>query len=392
LFDYFTTVELFKPQRTKGDKVFDDWLATLSVNRATGPVEVPADVLPPTLRRVYVPQQSTATDSLDAALVWLFGPVPPREGPFPILNPRYALLTTLNQTVDEVNSIVLDRYVDGEVLVLDAAHELSDDTDGNDDAIAKQHATLEYMQGCVQSGVPSATVTLKKGCVVILVRNLLSTEGLVNGTKLVVLSDPPGEEDPYLNILHVETVPPPGGGQEPTQHWLPRFCFELFTPGGLKFIRRQFPVRLAYSLTGQKSQGQTILRCVADVRKPPFAHGVSYVQASRCTDFNSLCFLHAPVTDEEPRPIFVNYVIQQALAKGVIGASPPPRAEQVEVDVGDGSEEDDEDEGRGDERRKKPRVPRVGPKRATPQANAFDLRKRREFNHKTVKDMGLYEL
>ena len=147
-------------------------------------------------------------------------------------------------------------------------------------------------------------------------------------------------------------------------------------------------MRLAYSLTTQKSQGQTILRCVADVRKPPFAHGVSYVQASRCTHFRSLCFLHAPVTDEEPRPFFVNYVTQQALAKGVIGAAPPPRAEQVEVDVEEGSEKEGEDEGKGDER---PRVPRVGPKRATPQANAFDLRRRRESNHKAVKDMGLYD-
>jgi len=97
--------------------------------------------------------------------------------------------------------------VDGEVLILDAAHELSNDSDGNDDAIAKQHATLEYMRGCVQSGVPSSTLKSKKGCVVILVRNLLSSEGLVNGTKLLILSDPPGETDPYLNVLHVQTVP-----------------------------------------------------------------------------------------------------------------------------------------------------------------------------------------
>jgi len=390
LFDKFTTVELFKPQRTKGDKEFDAWLATVSVNRASGPVEVPPDVPPPTTRRVFVPPQSYATDSLDAALTWLFGPVPPPEGPFPVLNPRYALLTTLNETVDQVNDFVLDKYVDGEPLVLDAAHELSDDSDGNDDAIAKQHATLEYMRGCVQSGVPSATLRLKKGCVVILVRNLLSTEGLVNGTKLLILNDPPGEAIPYLNILHVQTVPPPGGGKEPTQHWLPRFCFELFTPGGLKFIRRQFPVRLAYSLTGQKSQGQTILRCVADVRRPPFAHGVSYVQASRCTDFGSLCFLHAPTTEEQPRPTFVNYVIQQALAKGVIGIAAPVRADPMEVEEEEGSEEEEgEDQGRGERQRQRKvsRVRNVGPKRATLQANALSLRERREYNHNAVKDL-----
>ena len=113
----------------------------------------------------------------------------PGDGPFPKLNPSFALLTTLNETVDLVNDIVLDKYVDGVVLILDAAHELSNDSDGNDDAIAKQHATLEYMRGCVQSGVPSSTLKSKKGCVVILVRVTSGEEATFQCVKTILFFD-----------------------------------------------------------------------------------------------------------------------------------------------------------------------------------------------------------
>jgi hypothetical protein len=98
------------------------------------------------------------------------------------------------------------------------------------------------------------------------------------------------------------------------------------------------------------------------------------------------------VTEEQPRPTFVNYVIQQALAKGVIGvAAPPLRAEPVEVQEEEDSEEEEEgeDQGRGERQRQRkvPRAPIVGPKRATLRADAFDLRQRREFNFNAVKDL-----
>ena len=45
--------------------------------------------------------------------------------------------------------------------------------------------------------------------------------------------------------------------------------------------RRQFPLRLAYAVTFNKSQGKTLDRVVVDVRNPPFAHGQLYVALSR---------------------------------------------------------------------------------------------------------------
>ncbi|XP_047146327.2 ATP-dependent DNA helicase pif1-like [Hydra vulgaris] len=56
------------------------------------------------------------------------------------------------------------------------------------------------------------------------------------------------------------------------------------------FKRRQFPVRLAYSMTINKSQGQTFEKVSVYLKKPCFSHGQLYVACSRTRSFNSLFF------------------------------------------------------------------------------------------------------
>jgi len=69
-------------------------------------------------------------------------------------------------------------------------------------------------------------------------------------------------------------------------------------------MRTQFPLRLAYSMTYNKSQSQTLQRVLLDITRAPFAHGHLYVALSRVTNFaniaiycdsdtNTLC--HAPI-------------------------------------------------------------------------------------------------
>jgi ATP-dependent exoDNAse (exonuclease V) alpha subunit len=55
---------------------------------------------------------------------------------------------------------------------------------------------------------------------------------------------------------------------------IPRIIFEHTMPRtGIKLRRRQFPLRLCYSTTYNKSQGQTLDHVLLDLRNPPFAHG-----------------------------------------------------------------------------------------------------------------------
>ena len=393
LFAHFTTSELTIAQRSKDDAVYDAWLGLLSTNRAPGPVALADGELPPTVRQVYIPEQCFKTTCLDAALVWLFGPVPPLEGPFPDLNPRYALLATLNKTVDAVNDLVLDRYVGGQLITLEAAHEVARDSAGNvpEDGIARTHASLEYMRDVTQSGAPAATLRLKKGAIMILIRNMLPTLGLVNGTRLRLLSDPP-QEGELLSLLHVETV----GLEHNTRHFIPRIIFELTTPGGLMFVRRQFPVRLAYAFTGNKAQGQTIIKCVYDSRHESFSHGTAYVANSRTTGFATLGFLYAPLPEDSPpgaRPHFVNHVLQRALAPGVLAGAARARALERGAGELDSAEEEEsaEEEAEGAEvaaparAPARQRMPAPATRAAVFQKGALTLKERRTETHERVK-------
>lgn len=47
--------------------------------------------------------------------------------------------------------------------------------------------------------------------------------------------------------------------------------------------RRQFPVRLAFSMTINKSQGQSVKHIGLNLQTPVFSHGQLYVALSRCT-------------------------------------------------------------------------------------------------------------
>jgi len=58
-------------------------------------------------------------------------------------------------------------------------------------------------------------------------------------------------------------------------HWLPT---------AFKMRRRQFPVRVAFAMTMNKSQGQSLKKVGMDLRNPVFSHGQLYVALSRGTN------------------------------------------------------------------------------------------------------------
>ena len=253
LFQHFTTTVLTIAQRNAGDKDYDCWLEGLSTNRADGPDPLGEDEAPPTARRVFIPKGAgLCTEDPEKALTFLFGKRPKRKSksPYPELNPRHAVLCVLNKDVDALNDAVLDGWVKGKAYTAKAAHCKPSDVVGND-PIAHTFASPEYMKSATQSGTPNSTLRLKKGCVLVLVRNMLSSLGLVNGTKLILLETP--RDGGGEQVLKVQTVPPLGSGEDPKVFFLPRISFDMVTPGGLKFIRRQFPVRLAYALTAVRA-------------------------------------------------------------------------------------------------------------------------------------------
>ena len=65
------------------------------------------------------------------------------------------------------------------------------------------------------------------------------------------------------------------------------------TDGELPYIvsRRQFPLRLCFAMTVNKSQGQSLDNVGINLRSPVFTHGQLYVALSRVTNISGLSLL-----------------------------------------------------------------------------------------------------
>ncbi|EGG05062.1 uncharacterized protein MELLADRAFT_88325 [Melampsora larici-populina 98AG31] len=80
----------------------------------------------------------------------------------------------------------------------------------------------------------------------------------------------------------------------------------------ISFYRFQFPVTLAFALTINKSQGQTLSDVCLVLPTPVFAHGQLYVGLSRCT---SAAGTRVVVTEAEREFKTVN-VVYRGLLEG----------------------------------------------------------------------------
>lgn len=98
-----------------------------------------------------------------------------------------------------------------------------------------------------------------------------------------------------------------------------------YTPS-YELTRTQFPLRLAYSLTFNKAQGQTCDAVLVDLRKLVFSHGFIYVAFSRVRSLRNLMILTTPEQVEEGAAIVTNIVYPELL---LTPASPPTQSSSM---------------------------------------------------------------
>jgi len=134
----------------------------------------------------------------------------------------------------------------------------------------------EFLQQLNASGLPPALLCLKVGSPVILLRNLDPREGLCNGTKMVVLNM-------RRKVLQYRIISKDRRFRGkvvliPRIRLLPN---AETLPVPLK--RLQFPVRLVFAMTINKSQGQSVEYVGINLQTSVFSHRQLYVAFSRYT-------------------------------------------------------------------------------------------------------------
>ncbi|KNZ75011.1 ATP-dependent DNA helicase PIF1 [Termitomyces sp. J132] len=182
------------------------------------------------------------------------------------------ILSGKNSDVEDINSEVLQKCPGEEKILQSADSVISDD--GNPNGLALY--PMEYLNSLRASSLPLAKLALKIGVPVMLLRNLDTTKGLCNGTRMIVTHI-------STRVLRCRIIS--GDAKFAGSIVLiPRINMDVSEEDlPIPLCRRQFPVRLAFAMTINKSQGQSVKHVGLDLRSGVFSHGQLYVALSRCT-------------------------------------------------------------------------------------------------------------
>ncbi|XP_022169936.1 uncharacterized protein LOC111033491 [Myzus persicae] len=186
-----------------------------------------------------------------------------------------AILSPTNEQVGKLKDLILSRF-DAQPQM----YYLVDTFLEKEDAV---HFPIEFLNSLTPSGVPPHTLILKIGAPIILMRNL-SPPTLCNGTKLQIKK---------FRSLLLECIILTGCGNGKIV-LIPRIPI---IPSDLpfKFKRIQFPVKLAFAMTINKAQGQTLNVAGIDLSVQCFSHDQLYATLSRVTSkFNLYIFAPDP--------------------------------------------------------------------------------------------------
>ena len=233
----------------------------------------PQILLPPDLIKPF-------TDTKQA-LDWFMDGTP---SPTQRATQNKAILCATNNRVDELNEMLQKRH-GRKTTTLTASTQVKD---GQDDSLG---LTTELLAECNKPGNAPHVLKFAEGDVAFLMRTLDKRKCLTNNTRVQIL-------DVKRRFIKVQTLT-----DRPTTHLIPRIIFSFAMTRRNPFVinRLQFPLRLAYAMTFNKSQGQTLEKVLIDgtAQHLPgrgsingaFMHGHCNVALSRVRNRESLAIL-----------------------------------------------------------------------------------------------------
>ncbi|PIM96964.1 DNA helicase [Handroanthus impetiginosus] len=189
---------------------------------------------------------------------------------FPDINTRYlnhewlaerAILAAKNVDVNDLN-FKIQQLLPGDLVSYKSIDTVCD----TNEAV---NYPAEFLNSLDLPGMPPHHLQLKVGSPVILLRNL-NPPRLCNGTRLII-------KKLMKNVVEASILNGKFRGEDVL---LPRIPI-IPTDVPIDFKRVQFPIRLAFAMTINKSQGQTMSVCGLDLGTPCFSHGQLYVACSR---------------------------------------------------------------------------------------------------------------
>ena len=151
------------------------------------------------------------------------------------------------------------------------------------------HFTSEFLRSINDPGAPAHELQLKVNDYCFLTTTFHVEDGVINNAKVQLLHF-------YRYGILVRVL---SNGK---QFMITRkhFCIEVKSRRrnviSFTLLRRQYPLRLCYAMTFNKSQGQTLKRVSIDLRSHAFTHGQLYVALGRPTKREDVLCL---VTDEQ---------------------------------------------------------------------------------------------
>ncbi|GKB35534.1 DNA helicase [Tanacetum coccineum] len=205
-----------------------------------------------------------------------------------------------NETADTINAHVLSLLNNIRRVYLSSDEATPHGNDGGETELLYPN---EYLNTLKFAGLPPHSLELKVGVPIILLRNLNLTGGLCNGTRMIVTQL-------LSKVIEARIIT---GTRVSEKVFLPRITLinrDLQMP--FVFKRKQFPVKLSYAMTINKSQGQSLEKIGIFLPEPVFAHGQLYVAFSRATSPEGLKILIKNGT-EDPQNTTKNIVYKDFL-------------------------------------------------------------------------------
>lgn len=272
VWSHVTLLKLTENMRAQGDAQFATWLLDIGHGRhirPNGDIKLPQQMC---VQAPYQPSDDTPEKKEQRGIDTLIRDVYPdlhipHEDSFFL---ERNILSSRNEDVDDLNHRMLEIFP-GQTQEFCSVDTVVFEEGADGDPM---HLLSEYLQSLSPSGIPLGRLKVKPGCPLMLLRNLDPSEGLCNGTRLRLLTA-------SNRVLEATIL---GGAYSGKRVFIPRIpMMPSQTALPFKLKRLQFPVKVAFSMTINKSQGQSIKKVGLDLRTPVFSHGQLYVALSRAT-------------------------------------------------------------------------------------------------------------